>query len=262
MIKQKETIYGKTKEQVRADMERYQKMAVDLGAADAIIVSPAQVIQSQRAAYNCIFINSCVGSGTCYFCPPQFPMSLEVAVAIKECYDYILLTRQLVPYALLSGPACQSLPVAGLNLWGKFWKPKDVKYWQDYREKHQVKMWPKSPFAAVIEQEARKDGYQFAFTAKLGTCMSRECNDFGSVCIMRTSPLCRFPTEVRPDGSSGMYTDILKIAEKFGWQQAVMGWSALPEEIPEELSTVYIWPNFHSIVEPITPFGCGYSNWN
>jgi len=223
-------------EKLKADMEKYHQMALDMGADEAKIVPASILVQTIRTRLACIFPR-CNLNGTGMWCPPRWETPFEIAQAIRDSYQYAIAFRKARSPKTATGPAAGSARESTLNaycdVYQRYWKPEDLKYWRDYaKEHHEPRPATRAgDIALIIEAEARKDGHQFAFTGFSGSCVNKLCDKFGSRCVALTTGICRFPGVSRPDGAGAMYCDWLRTSPQLGWQFQNVGWSTLPEDI-------------------------------
>lgn len=241
-------------EKLLADLEKYRQMALDMSATEAIIAPASDLVQSIRVRMLCFFPR-CPNLGTSYWCPPSWGTPFEVAQAMKDSYKYAIFFRLLFPPEWFTGPCGGGRWRGGtlktfIDQNRDYWEPEQVKYWQDYIEKHGVDR--PGPLgrgiSLAIEAEARKDGHHFAVTTAAGSCSTMLCGEkYNSRCIMLRTGLCRFPTKARPDGACSLYTDWLRTLPKLGrgWRYANCSWSILPEdmdgfEVPPGSTTIVL----------------------
>lgn len=234
-------------EKLLADMERYCQMALEMGAAEAVIVPASSIVQTQRVRMLCYFPR-CPELGSCEWCPPYWETPFEDAQAMKDSYKYAVVLRLLIPPDDMTGPLSGGRGRGGvlgtiMDLQAEYWDPELVEYWQDYIEEHGTDkggagIIAGKDLAVEIEKAARKDGHYFAFEGGMGSCAATFCHteEYRSRCIALRSGLCRFPGLSRPEGVVGMYYDWLRTHVNLGraWRYQDCGWSVLPEDMEGE----------------------------
>ena len=224
-----------------ADLDKYRKIATELGGEDVRIITPADIVQNIRPRLTCIFAH-CPSLGTSYFCPPSWEIPWEDQKSILKSYNYILAYR--LPYhrenlGCYTGPAASNQLEGYIHLYKRNWPDEKLEYWLDMLKKYTAPMSAARAknIGRVVELAARKDGHYFAFTGFSGSCSQHKCTKFEAHCTFQTGGQCRFPGEVRPDGAGAMNIDYMRTNARMGWQSWTAGWSALPEYFPEDVET-------------------------
>ena len=229
----------KEDDQLMADLEKYRKIALDMGAVEARIMPSSFLVQGIRTRFAGCFFPRCLSQGLSMWCPPTWETPCEVAQAVTGSYRYAIVFRYFDAVGIATGPSAGSSRTGNLEyyskVYGKDWGPEAEKYWREYAEKN-FESRPDVSYrqiTATIEAEARKDGPPFAFYTAAGCFADKECGPLGSVCIGLKSSMCRFPGRTRPDGAGAMYYDWLRTLPKSlpGWKYTNVGWSMLPKDI-------------------------------
>ena len=220
-----------------ADLEKYKKIVTELGGVDCRIVTPKDIVQDIRPRMTCIF-GHCPSLGTSYFCPPNWDFPWENQKEILNSYQYLLIFR--VPYknenlGCFTGPAGSNQLEGYIHQYKSNWAEEDINYWLDMLKKYTAPMSEvrSKGIGGVIEYAARKDGHYYAFTGFTGSCSQHKCTKFKAHCVFQAGGVCRFPTQVRPDGAGAMNIDYMRTNARLGWKSWTGGWSSLPESYPD-----------------------------
>ena len=231
-----------TDEKLKADLEKYRQMALDMGCDDARIVPISEVKLSIRAKLGDYFPRG-IKWGTSYFTLPNWYMPWKNGKALVASYRYAIFAKlpfTKSPYGRgpidFTGPNAQGALGSVIKYYGKDWQAEDVEYWKAVVERRRGEYYAGKAgnvsVAEVIEKEARKDGHPFAFFLRSGPC--RFCMPkFGPHCVMLTTGICRNPGLARPCGTAAnMGIDCRAMYADMGWQNWVQGWSVFPEDFP------------------------------
>lgn len=190
-------------EDVKKDLEKYRKRAIDLGATDAKIITTDDVIIDERVVAKCVY-PKCPGYGTNANCPPHAMSPEEVRKVISN-FRYALFIKLEVPPEHISGREAI-----------------DKNYGLPYRRKI-------SEIAARIESEAFHDGYHLALAFAGSTCKSLFCPD--NDCFVLSGQGCPHRLKARsPMEAVGM--DVYRMATRAGWDIYAIGDSTQPSEVP------------------------------
>jgi predicted metal-binding protein len=202
--------------QLAQDLENYRRMAIDLGATDAKIISANDIIIDPRVRARC-FSPRCPDYGTNLNCPP-YAVDLEVAKKCLGSYKYGIFILLRVP-------------------------PEEHAA-KDYYEpaKHQIpgaiKMFE---IVGQLQSEAFYDGYHLATAFGGGpSCKRVFCPEME--CSGMTGGACRHVLKVTLSMHSvGM--DVFTMAIKAGWKIFPIGKKVDPCQIPfgTELGLVLVY---------------------
>lgn len=186
------------------------------GAADAKVVTAADVVLDPRVRFKCM-IPKCFASGTCAHCPPD-GFSYEEVLQTVSRYDKGIFFRVLVKSDTISGAGISECINEGkLDEQGRL-----INLGAHYILVFQV--------VALLARKARQWGYEpSGFTA--GTCRDVLCH-FQSYCqAMMTTRGCRHSDISRPSMEScGM--DVYSMGANMGWDIYPIGGTCQPEDIP------------------------------
>ena len=190
-----------TREVLEADLERYQQLALDLGATDSKIITTDMVIVDERVRAKCMN-PKCPFYGTNGNCPPHAP-DLDTVRRTVGNYKYgILIYTQLKPEA--------------------FTELNKNSPWNAFRLKnHEI--------TAKVESAAFHDGYYLANGLADGPCKSLYCP--GIECQVLKGQGCRKGLKARYSMESwGM--DAYLMATRAGWEVYPVGGSTRKTDIP------------------------------
>jgi len=177
---------------LRADLERYRSLAIELGASDAAVIAASRVSVDERVRLKCT-VPRCTRAGETPNCPPYAP-------------DLELVRRAIGRYSSAILFKCDVSPI------------------QDYvpgrgttkSEQRQVLLFHKrgSEVVDALERQAYKDGYHLAMGLGGGSCKDYLCQ--GMLCQFLDSGRCRFPQRSRP-AIEAMGIDVTKLINDAGW---------------------------------------------
>ena len=178
---------------LRADLERYREVALELGASDAAIVPVEWISVDERVRLKCL-VPRCLRAGETPNCPPNAP-DLDLVRRALERFSWAILLKTDV------GPIEDYAPGAG--------KTKE--------EKRRTLSFHGASAKVVceLENEAYKDGYHLAMGFGGGSCKDYLCQ--GILCQYLDSGRCRFPHRARP-AMEAVGIDVVGLARKVGWE--------------------------------------------
>ena len=180
------------KRTLKSDLERYRKIALDLGASGAAIIHASQVIVDERVRLKCL-VPRCLRAGETPNCPPHAP-DLDLVRRALGLYSWAMLIK------------CDVKPISD-------YAPKKTGTKEEQRKTllfHQKS----SEVVYKLESQAYKDGYHLAMGLGGGSCKDYLCQ--GLVCQFLDSGRCRFPQRARP-AMEAMGIDVTSLINKVGW---------------------------------------------
>ncbi len=177
---------------VKADLERYRSLALDLGASDVVIVPANRIVVDERVRLKCT-IARCPRAGETPNCPPYAP-DLELVRRAINRYSWAILLKCDV------SPIKDYIPGRGATK----------------AEQRRVLLFHKKGSDVVygLERQAYKDGYHLAMGLGGGSCKDYLCQ--GMICQFLDSGRCRFPLRARP-AIEAMGIDVMKLVNEGGW---------------------------------------------
>ena len=178
---------------VRANLERYRALALELGASDAAIVRAGDVVVDERVRLKCL-VPRCLRAGETPNCPPNAP-DLDLIRKALSRFSWAILLKCDV------GPIADYAPGSG----------------KTREEKRRVLSFHRQSGEVVyeLERQAYKDGYHLAMGFGGGSCKDYLCQ--GMICQFLDSGRCRFPHRSRP-AMEAMGIDVISLINKVGWQ--------------------------------------------
>ncbi len=194
----------KAEKQLKEDLEKYRRRAIELGATDAKVITTDDVIVDERVLAKCTY-PKCESYGTSMNCPPN-AMSPELMRKVVNKFRYAIFIKMEVPPETMVGPAI-----------------KDPNISSPYRRKI-------AEIVARIESEAFYDGYHMAVgfgggSCKIFLCPDQDCSGLNAGKGCRYSLIARSSME-----AVGM--DAYTMATGVGWEIYPMGKATSPSEIP------------------------------
>jgi predicted metal-binding protein len=177
---------------LKADLERYRGLALELGAFDAVVVPAERVFVDERVRLKCT-IPRCPRAGETPNCPPYAP-DLELVRRAISRYSWAILLKCHI------SPIQDYIPGKGTTK----------------AEQRRVLLFHKkgSEVVSGLERQAYKDGYHLALGLGGGSCKDYLCQ--GMICQFLDSGRCRFPQRARP-AIEAMGIDVMKLVNEAGW---------------------------------------------
>ncbi len=208
-------IHTFTEAEVKADLEKYCQLALDLGMTAATIIPADKVYVDKRVRGKCI-IPKCVAYGSSAHCPPHSTDTKEIAEIVSG-FQWAVLVKLNVDSELVGGD--DSLVVDDE---GKIVPTKKLKkLLNHYRNL--------SDTVSRIEHQAFYDGHHLAIAFAAGSCRSHYCN-FKDCAVLKSEP-CRFPGRDRPSMESASMNVYRMVAEA-GWEMYPIGTDINPANVP------------------------------
>lgn len=178
---------------LRADLERYRQMALELGASGVAIIPARDVTVDERVRLKCL-VPRCLRAGETPNCPPYAP-------------DLGLVRGALSRYRWAVVIKCDVKPIAD-------YAPKK----EGAKEAQRKTLLFHQQGADVVyqvERQAYQDGYHLAMGLGGGSCKDYLCQ--GLVCQFLDSGRCRFPQRSRP-AMEALGIDVTSLLNKVGWE--------------------------------------------
>ncbi len=216
MANQKVTALGeKGKQNLKADLKRYRRLAIELGASGAKSIAADSIVVDERVRLKCL-VPRCGRAGETPNCPPYAPDLDLVRRAIARYTTAIIFKCEVQIDAIHPG---QEISETG------------KKQIQQYHKKG-------IEVAAALERQAFKDGYHLAMGLGGGSCKDYLCE--GEACQYLQSGSCRFPLQSRPS-LEAMGIDVTKLINEAGWASYALldEFSKVPGAITVGLVFVY-----------------------
>jgi predicted metal-binding protein len=182
---------------LRADLDRYIRRAIELGATDAKVITSTDVIIDERVRAKCSY-PMCSSYGTNVNCPPYAP-SLDQVRRLVNAFCYGVFVKLDAPFE------------EQLNAW------RDTNL-----RNHEI--------ISRIEADAFYDGYYLAVGFGGRACKNVFCPDL-ECSALATGQACRYPLKSRPTAHA-MGMDLFKMATRLGWDMYPIGKSTLPSDVP------------------------------
>jgi len=179
-------------ETLRADLERYQKLALDLGATESVVIPASYVTIDERVRLKCV-VPRCLRAGETPNCPPYTPELDIVRRALSRFSWAILLKSDIAPVG-------DYAPVRG----GGKGQRDTLSFHQNSAE-----------VIYKLERQAYKDGYYLAMGFGGGSCKDYLCK--GIICQFLDSGRCRFPHRARPS-MEAMGINVIDLIGKVDWE--------------------------------------------
>ena len=195
-----------TDETLKADLDSYQKKALEFGASDSKIIPADWVQVDERVRLKCM-IPPCPNYNRCGNCPPYTPEPEFMRKALSR-YSRAIFFKNDVPVEDFA----------------------DVNRYYPHGREHQTKT---GEIAAKIELAAFADGYRFALGFGAGGCRDTMCN--GNLCQMLDSGRCPHILRARPS-MEGVGIDACDLINRVGWTIYPIYRTADPATVPCAIS--------------------------
>jgi predicted metal-binding protein len=195
--------------QIKEDLEKYRRMAIELGADDAKVIDVHEVILpfvDERVRFKCTLFPKCGMYNRNLVCPPRAPPVSEVREMIKKYRYGILMTLIAKPKSDFVGRRA----------------PIEQKPFALTRKIAEI--------TAKVESAAWYDGYVVAGGLVAGPCSQYLCEERPCTAIMPGGE-CRYPLRVRP-AMEGLGINVFAVATKVGWDTYPVGLCADPDATP------------------------------
>ncbi len=185
------------------DLEKYRQLAMELGAADAKIITTDKILIDESVRAKC-FVPACGSLGKNAHCPPHAP-DLDFIRKLVSSFGYAIFYMLKTPSRESAGP--------------------------EFREKRlgtkvAMKNWE---ISTSIEAKAFYDGYHLAMAFSGGPCEPYLCP--AQECNLLAGKGCRKPLLSRPSMEAyGM--NAFTMAANVGWEVYPIGRSTSPSEVP------------------------------
>ena len=189
------TALGKaeSEETVKANLECYRELALELGASEAAIIPASDVTIDERVRLKCV-VPRCLRAGETPNCPPYVP-DLDLVRRALSRFSWALLFKCDVE------PIENYSPERGVT---REEKRRTLSFHQRSGE-----------VVYALERQAYKDGYHLATGFGGGSCKDYLCQ--GMICQFLDSGRCRFPHRSRP-AMEAMGIDVISMINKVGWE--------------------------------------------
>ena len=187
--------------QLNRDLERYRKLATDVGASDAAIVSANQIVVDERVHMKCRF-PLCGEYGQCMNCPPNTGSIEELRRRIG-LYEHAIVLKLDVPSERIAGAAARGEGV------------------EDLRKLCKI--------ISDVESAAYYDGYYFATGFASASCHFIWCQ--GVECQALAGKGCRQRAKVYTSMEAAGI-DVFNLVASLGWNIYPIGMSATPDMFP------------------------------
>lgn len=193
-------------ETLRADLEGYRQLALELGATDAKVIPAEWVRVDERVRLKCM-IPPCPNYNRCGYCPPHTPEPEFMRQALSR-YQWAVLFKHDTPAEDFT----------------------DFTRYYPHGRQHQRKT---DEVAAKIERAGFADGYRFALGFGAGGCRDTMCN--GGLCQMLDSGRCPHILMARPS-MEGVSIDAIDLVNRVGWTIYPIYRTMDPSTVPSGIS--------------------------
>jgi predicted metal-binding protein len=182
-------------EELKRDLERFRRKALELGASAAEVIPASQVLVQERVWLKCL-VPLCNMAGTNPHCPPNTPQPDLVRKALGQ-YRWAVLFKRDIEHL------------------EKYFAPSDVRK-KEYSGLAGAKGFHRKTAEIVgrLEGYAQTEGYDLSMGFSCGSCRVNLCNR--APCDFIEKGKCRFPLLARPS-MEAVGIDVFDICQKVGW---------------------------------------------
>jgi predicted metal-binding protein len=177
-------------EVLKKDLERYRKLAVDLGATDAKIITSGEIILDERTRMKCMY-PKCPSYGSNINCPPHAP-DVDYFRKIIKLYRYAIFITKEAPPEHYAGPNVRK---------------------DRTNVAHERKI---DEIVSKVEAAAFYDGYYYATGFAGGPCKARFCPDIQCAALEGPGHTCRVGMKAH-SSMEGIGANAYLMAAKMGW---------------------------------------------
>jgi predicted metal-binding protein len=189
---------------IKDDLEKYRKLAIDMGATDAVIVRAEDIPIDERVVIKCE-IPRCFGYGMGANCPPNTLTAQETRQCVAKYKYAVFFKKEIAPEIVVRD---------------KTTIKKRVDAYQQVFE-----------IVNQLESKAFYDGYYLALGFAAGSCRHTYCG-LEKECLALKGDKCRYSLKSRPS-MEAVGIDVYKLATKVGWDIYPIGCDAKPGDIPK-----------------------------
>jgi len=192
--------------QLKKDLEKYRRRAIELGASDAKVIPTEMIVIDERVRFKCMF-PKCSLYGLSLSCPPYAPDLDQVRKVVGK-YRYAILLKVEVPSEAVAGPIARDKrprPYASYNL-------------------------KRNEIVAKIEAEAFLDGHHLAMGFEGGSCKASYCPNEKCSALTPGQP-CRNPLKARAS-MEAIGINGYALATRAGWEMYPIGGGTKPSSVP------------------------------
>ena len=187
---------------LQEDLEKYRKMAIELGATDAKIIPAEMVSIDDRVIAKCAYPR-CTFYGTNAHCPP-YTMDIERARKVVSNFRYAIFLWIKVPSDIIAGRE----------------GARNILPWS--RKTHEI--------VSRIESEAFFDGYKLALGFAAGSCKTVFCPNL-ECSALTPGQSCRHSLKAR-SAMEAVGMDVMNLAAKVGLDVYPIGPVVSPSDVP------------------------------
>jgi len=200
--------------ELKADLERYRDMALEMGSSGAKVIPSEKVYVDYRVRVKCT-IPKCPEYGTSAHCPPHSLETVKIQELV-DSYKYALLVKLEIPSSTITG---EDLGI--MDEGGKLVPSKALLHLlKSYRKLNDI--------VTDIESQAFYDGHYLATSFAAGSCHASLCN-LQECMVLKDQP-CRFPLKSRPSMESSSM-NAYKMAAEAGWDIYPIGMDCNPKNV-------------------------------
>ena len=224
-IRYKPAIWPVPPQNLKKNLEKYRKLALNMGATDAKIVSTKDIPQDLRARYVGCLNPGCRWLNTNYHCPMVRVFPFEEMEEFFADYQYAIAFKVLPP-VMDDSPDVGKIDLDIYYTLGGGEAPD-----KSMLARNIIRLRILSEMERRIRAAAYYDGYMMAAPIGSGPCLVTKCSDIGR-CPVLKGGICR-SAEVQPVGSGCAFIDYFTLARRISWGEIQLGGNcAFPEDVP------------------------------
>ncbi len=191
-------------EKVKSNLDKYQKLALELGAAEAKIIDAGIIPVDERVYIKCLYPR-CLFYGTNANCPPHsLSITPDFTRSIIAKYKHAVIFRVKVPTEVMVNPDLVN-----------------------DRRAAQLKIFE---IVSKVEGDAFRDGHYFALGFAGGPCKRLFCEDQECSALVPGQSCRAFYKARTPMEGAGI--DVYGLVTKIGWDLYPVGFTTQSEDAP------------------------------
>lgn len=194
---------------LKMDLEKYQTLAINLGASDAVIITSDEIIIDERVRAKCMY-PKCTHYGTNINCPPYAP-DLDFMKEVISNYQYAILfsVKSTIEYF------------------------NKTDYYSKFCGKKNPARMLLNRICSEIESRSYYEGYYLSIAFGQGPCKSLWCPD-QTCAALQIGNGCRFSLKSR-SSMEAVGMDVFRMASHQGWEIYPCGERVKKDGLPHVL---------------------------
>ena len=222
----KPTTWPPPQEALSKNLEKYVKLALDLGAVDAKAIRGKDIPLDLRALYITCFNPNCRWLDSNANCPRQIYFPLEQMKEYLSAYEYAIVYK-VVPAVMKDVADVGTIKLDKYYTGGGAEPPEP-----EMLARNVIRLRILAEMNRRIRQAVYYDGYLMAASVGNAPCLVTKCAKWGGCAALAKGGHCRF-VDTSPAGPV-TYIDFHRLARNLEWGELQLGGNcAFPEDVTE-----------------------------